>query len=72
MQIRYGREEDILSIEMMDHEPIDHAEQIGSWIVHLSPNGQLVLLEILDASDFLATLIKATVRNEGQTVILTT
>ena len=70
MQVRYDRAEDILSIETTDQGVIDHAEHIGSLIAHLSPEGQLVLLEILDASDFLAALIKATVRNQGQALPL--
>lgn len=70
MQVRYDREEDILSIETTDQGAIDHGEQMGSLIAHFSSGGQLVLLEILDASDFLAALVKATARNQGQALPL--
>ena len=41
---------------------MDHAEQVGPLIAHLTATGRLVLLEILDASEFLSQLIKTTLR----------
>ena len=34
MKIDYDREEDILTIELHTSAPIDHAEQVGSLILH--------------------------------------
>jgi len=45
---------------------IDHAEEAGPIIAHFSPDDRLVLLEILEASDFLADLTKATMKAEGR------
>lgn len=63
MWLNYDREVDILMIETMREGTIDHAEHTGPFIAHFSKDGQLVLLEILDTSEFLSSLIKATLRS---------
>ncbi|HLF01403.1 MAG TPA: DUF2283 domain-containing protein [Anaerolineales bacterium] len=68
MKISYDREEDILTIELDATATIDHAEHVGSVILHLSPGDRPVLLEILRASDFLSGLVKASMRSEPVTV----
>jgi len=64
MRIRYDRDEDILTFEVSTHK-IDHAEEIGSMIVHFSEQGKPVLLEILDASEFIAEAARAMARSRG-------
>lgn len=49
--------------------PIDHAEEPGPIIAHFSEDDKLVLLEILEASDFIAHLTKATIKAEGRGAI---
>jgi len=66
MKISYDREEDILMIETSPEGTIDHAEHTGPFIAHFSQDGQLLLLEILDASEFLSSLIRVTLRREEQ------
>lgn len=66
MKIHYDREEDILMLEISDEGKIDHAEQVDSVIVYFTASGEPVLLEILDASEFLSTVIKATMRPEKE------
>lgn len=68
MKISYNREADILLVEMDSQTSIDHAEQNGPVIVHLSPEDRPVLLEILNASEFLSTLVRAATRSEPVTV----
>jgi len=68
MRINYDRDEDILRLEISDEGKIDHAEQVDSVIVHFTASGEPVLLEILDASEFLSTVIKATMRPEKKTL----
>ncbi|MBI2872759.1 MAG: DUF2283 domain-containing protein [Chloroflexi bacterium] len=62
-KIRYSKDVDALLIELSDGQ-IDHAEEAGQLIVHFSPEGDPVLLEILDAKEFilssLSSLIKET------------
>ena len=70
MKVRYDQEEDILMIETAENQTIDHAEQGGSLISHFSADGQMVLLEILDASEFLAQLLKAIMRSRGSAMPL--
>jgi hypothetical protein len=65
MKVRYNRKEDILVLEVSKGS-IDHAGESGPIIAHFSADDRLVLLEILEASDFLADLTKATVKAEGR------
>ncbi|RSN74577.1 DUF2283 domain-containing protein [Candidatus Methanodesulfokora washburnensis] len=58
MRVRYSRDEDILIIELSD-DKIDHAEEMESIIVHFTENNRLVMLEILDASRFIAEISSA-------------
>jgi len=59
MKISYNREQDILMYEVSD-EPIDYAEEVEPIIVHLNKKGKTVLMEILDASEFIAVTTKIT------------
>ena len=68
MRISYDRDEDIMTIELHPSVPIDHAEHVGSLILHLSPDDTPVLLEILHASEFLSYLVRASMRAEPVTV----
>ena len=62
-KIRYREDVDALLVELST-EPVDHAEESGPFIVHFSESGQPVLLEILDAKEFilgsLTSLVKKT------------
>ncbi|OGG13807.1 hypothetical protein A2875_00920 [Candidatus Gottesmanbacteria bacterium RIFCSPHIGHO2_01_FULL_46_14] len=58
MKIRYEPEDDVMMIEF-NKKPIDYAEQSGDLIMHFSPKGEAVLLEILNASDFLKETSRA-------------
>lgn len=57
MKLKYNKEDDVLMIEL-NQGPIDYAEQSGDLIVHFSPKREAVLLEILDASQFLKKAAK--------------
>jgi hypothetical protein len=52
MKFKYSKEDDVLMI-VLNKEPIDYAEQSGDLIVHFSPKREAVLLEILNATNFL-------------------
>ena len=60
MKIKYSRNEDILIIELSNGK-IDYAEEAGPIIIHFSSDKKPVLLEILEASEFLSEVIKLTV-----------
>jgi len=68
MRLSYDREEDILTIEMAPEGTIDHAEHTGSFIAHFGQDGELLLLEILDASEFISLLIKVALRGQEQEI----
>ncbi len=70
MNLTYDRSEDILSIETSANGAIDHAEQADTFITHFSADGRLILLEILDASKFLDTVLKTTLRSQEETLSL--
>jgi uncharacterized protein YuzE len=65
MKVSYNRKEDILMIETTS-DAIDYAEEMGPIIVHFSKANKPVLLEILDASNILASLTKATIRAQKE------
>lgn len=71
MKVTYDRKEDILLIETTQDGVIDHAEHTGPFIAHFGENEQLIILEILDASDFLSSLIKASLRDQDQELPIT-
>ena len=63
MKLSYDREKDILTVETSEGS-IDHAEEIGPIILHLTKENKPILLEILDASEFLSEVSKVTMRSE--------
>jgi uncharacterized protein YuzE len=56
-KFRYDEADDALMI-WFSKEPIDYAEKEKSLIVHFSKNNKPVLMEILDATDFLKETTK--------------
>lgn len=52
-KISYEPEADVLSWEITD-KSIDYAKEIGNIVVHFTKNNVPVLIEILEASKFLA------------------
>jgi uncharacterized protein YuzE len=64
MKVSYNREEDIMMLEISS-DSIDFAEEMGPIIVHFSEKRKPVLLEILDASEFIATLAKSTIKSRN-------
>ena len=62
-RIKYSKDVDALLVELSD-KPIDYAEEEGQIIVHFTKDGEPVLLEILDAKEFmmrsLASLLQET------------
>lgn len=52
-KISYEPEADVLMWEITD-KPIDFAKEIGNIVVHFTKNNMPVLIEILEASKFLA------------------
>lgn len=70
MKLSYDRSEDILMIETAEAGVIDHAEQVGNFIAHFSQDGRLLVLEILDASEFLSELLKSTLRTPGERLMI--
>ena len=68
MRIGYDREKDILLIEV-SKKPVDYAEEMGSFIVHFSKKGHPVLLEVLDASDFLSAATRVTAQAKTEHLV---
>lgn len=57
-KIKYEPEADVLSWEIND-KPIDYAKEAGNFVVHFSANSSPVMVEILNARDFLSQGEKA-------------
>lgn len=62
-KIRYSKDVDALLIELSD-KPIDHAEEEGQMIIHFSKEGEPVLLEILEAKDFILGSLSSLVKDK--------
>lgn len=62
-KIRYSKDADAILIELSD-KPIDYAEESGQVIIHFSKEGEPVLLEILDAREFLLNSLSSLVREK--------
>ena len=68
MKISYNRIDDVLIYELGEGK-IVRAEEMGPIIVHMDENGKPLLLEILDASEFLTQTAKVTMKSkEGESV----
>lgn len=66
MKIKYDRDADVLTMELSDKN-IDHAEEAGPMIIHLTDDNKPVLIEILDASKFLANLTRISIKSQSET-----
>jgi len=62
-KIRYSKDVDALLVELSD-KPVDYAEESGQIIVHFSKDDEPVLLEILDAKDFLLDSLSSVVKEK--------
>jgi len=69
MKISYNREDDVAMIEL-NSKKIDHAQEASNFIVHFSKDDEPVLLEILDASSFLANVMQASMRAKNEKQVL--
>lgn len=58
LKMRYDHEDDVLMIWFAQGKTVDHAEQTGQSILHLTESGEPVLLEILNARDFVPELVR--------------
>ena len=70
MKISYDRDVDILTIEISDGK-IDYAEEAEPLIIHFSKEGKPVLLEILDASEFLSEITKISMKVKDKELVET-
>ena len=62
-KVKYSKDVDALLIELSDKK-IDYAEEKGQFIIHYSTEGEPVLLEILDAKDFLLNSLSSLIKEE--------
>ncbi|MCX7045138.1 MAG: DUF2283 domain-containing protein [Candidatus Sumerlaeota bacterium] len=61
MKAQYNREDDVLMLRLSQGQ-IDYAEETEGVIVHFTKDNHPVLLEVLDASDWLSRLNRLTAR----------
>ena len=67
MKIKYNRDADVLTLEISD-KSIDHAEEAVSMIIHLTEDNKPVIIEILDASEFLTDITRISMKSSGETL----
>ena len=57
-KVRYSKDVDALLIELSP-KPVEYAEESGQFILHFDKEGQPVLLEIMDAKNFLLSSLSS-------------
>lgn len=62
-KIRYSKDVDALMVELSD-KPIDYAEEEGQVIVHFTHDGEPVLIEILDAKEFILSTLSSVMKGK--------
>jgi len=63
--MRYSPDADALIVRF-SRKPVDHAEEAGDFIVHLAEDGEVVLIEILHAQEFLLEALQRVFQGQGQ------
>ncbi len=58
MKARYYPEDDLMVLKLLE-KPYDYAEKIGTFIIHYTKNKEPVMLEILNASQFIRETTEA-------------
>ena len=66
-KIRYSKDADALLVELST-EPVDYAEDSGPFIVHFSKGGEPVLLEVLEAKEFVLGALHCLVKETEATL----
>ncbi len=69
MKMSYNNNEDIMMVELSS-DAIDFAEEMGPVIVHFNSKNKPVLLEILDASEFISVIVKSAMRSRKNKVAM--
>lgn len=59
--MRYDHEDDALMIWLAEGKKVDHAEQVGQSILHVTENNEPVLLEILSAREFVLEVVRTAI-----------
>ena len=67
MKIKYSPDVDILMVRFSD-KPYDYAEENDGIISHFDENGIPVLLEIMDAKEFVLGSLASIMQNKEVTV----
>ncbi len=62
-KIKYSKDVDALLLELSDKK-IDYAEEEEQMIIHFSKDGEPVLLEILDAKDFILNSLSSLIKEK--------
>jgi len=60
-KMRYDHEDDVLMIWLAEGKQVNHADQLGSLILHVTETGEPVLLEILNAREFVMEVVRAAI-----------
>jgi uncharacterized protein YuzE len=64
VKIQYSLDVDALLIRISDQN-IDYAQEVGDFVLHCSPEGELVLTEVFQATQFLVSLLRSMIQREG-------
>jgi len=63
-KLRYDAESDVLMIVVSEFGKLSHAEEMGDIVIHLSPKGEPLFLEVLNASRNVPLMAQALAKKE--------
>jgi len=66
-KIKYSGDVDVLLIELSD-KSIDYAKEEGQIIIYFSEDGDPVLLEILEAKDFMLSSLSSVMKEKEEVI----
>jgi len=63
-RLRYDAESDVLMVVVSESGKLSHAEEMGDIVVHLAQKGELLFLEVLNASKNIPLMVQALAKRE--------
>ena len=63
-KMRYDDEADVLTLILVEHGKLSHAEEIGDIVVHFDESGAPLFIEILRASKIVPSMVEALAKKE--------
>ena len=64
-KVSYDREADVLTLILKNKGRLDYAEEAENIVIHYGKNKEIILIEILNASETVPKLVEALAKKEA-------